>query len=89
MARFVKGQSGVSIPDGDSFRREAWLIESQDDHDYVSIPDGDSFRREERLPKSRPVVIYVSIPDGDSFRREDDPPPPNCLSFPGFNPRWG
>ena len=38
----------VSIPDGDSFLREASFQAVKELLDCVSIPDGDSFLREDR-----------------------------------------
>ena len=61
----------VSIPDGDSFLREAALGSiAGSTVAVVSIPDGDSFLREAPLLWGVGVYRNVSIPDGDSFLRE-------------------
>ena len=62
---------GVSIPDGDSFLREASPNRiGQATMQCVSIPDGDSFLREALAFSHFVAPRDVSIPDGDSFLRE-------------------
>ena len=63
-------RAAVSIPDGDSFRREAKKCPGLAHTAVVSIPDGDSFRREGQEHVGYCRYDTVSIPDGDSFRRE-------------------
>ena len=60
----------VSIPDGDSFLREAFSPNNIRQENAVSIPDGDSFLREALTHRNYHIAQLVSIPDGDSFLRE-------------------
>ena len=66
----TKPLAHVSIPDGDSFLREAANAGEVGAIVRVSIPDGDSFLREVSYRVYLMSSIAVSIPDGDSFLRE-------------------
>ena len=55
----------VSIPDGDSFRREAEPPAALRHQPRVSIPDGGSFRREGRVARlPRPRALRFQSPMG-------------------------
>ena len=84
-----KRVASVSIPDGDSFRREALCIGAFAASRMFQSPMGIVSAAKPGKRNGRKCPDGVSIPDGDSFRREVRRLFAYLDSNLGFNPRWG